>query len=156
MIRDLIIKNRSYRRFYEEIDIKLETLEKLIDLARLSASAMNAQPIKYILSCERQMNSLIFPYLTLGAYLKDWSGPGEGERPAAYIIILGDIEIGRFWEPYFIRWSSLYPALAGDLPLTPPKKNGRIHRGTCCAIKDSRHQCDFKKSAMTLNPTSRA
>jgi nitroreductase len=98
MIRDLIIKNRSYRRFYEEIDIKLETLEKLIDLTRLSASAMNAQPIKYILSYERQMNSLIFPHLTLGAYLKDWSGPGEGERPAAYIIILGDTEIGRFWD----------------------------------------------------------
>ena len=98
MIRDLIIKNRSYRRFYEEIDIKLETLEKLIDLARLSASAMNAQPIKYIISCERQMNSLIFPHLTLGAYLKDWSGPGEGERPSAYIIVLGDTEIGRFWD----------------------------------------------------------
>jgi nitroreductase len=85
MIRDLIIKNRSHRRFYEEVDIKLETLKELVDLARLSASAMNAQPIKYILSCERQMNSLIFPHLTLGAYLKDWSGPGEGERPAAYM-----------------------------------------------------------------------
>jgi len=96
MIRDLIIKNRSCRRFHEEVDIKLESLRELIDLARLSASARNAQPLKYILSCEPQRNSLIFPHLTLAAYLKDWSGPGEGERPAAYIIILGDTGISRF------------------------------------------------------------
>ena len=96
VIRDLVLKNRSYRRFYEEVDIKLETLRGLVDLGRLSASAMNAQPLKYILSCEPQKNSLIFPYLTFGAYLRDWPGPGEGERPSAYIIILGDGEISRF------------------------------------------------------------
>jgi nitroreductase len=95
MIRDLILKNRSYRRFYEEVDIKIETLRELVDLARLSPSARNAQPLKYILSCKPERNSLIFPHLTLAAYLKDWSGPAEGERPSAYIIILGDTEIRR-------------------------------------------------------------
>jgi nitroreductase len=98
MIRDLILKNRSYRRFHEEVDIKLETLRELVDLARLSASARNAQPLKYILSCEPQRNSLIFPHLALGTLLKTWSGPSEGERPSAYIIILGDTEISRFWD----------------------------------------------------------
>lgn len=98
MIRDLITKNRSYRRFYEEVDIKFDTLKELVDLARFSASAMNAQPLKYILSCERQMNSLIFPHLVWAAFLKTWTGPAEGERPSAYIIILGDAEISRFWD----------------------------------------------------------
>ena len=98
MIGDLIVKNRSYRRFYQEVHIKLDTLKELVDLARLSASARNAQPLKYILSCEPQRNSLIFAHLTLAAYLKDWSGPGEGERPSAYIIVLGDTEISRFVE----------------------------------------------------------
>ena len=96
MIRDLVRKNRSYRRFHEEVDIKLVTLKELVDLARLSASAMNAQPLKYILSCEPKRNSLIFPHLTLGAYIKDWAGPREGERPAAYVIILADTVISRF------------------------------------------------------------
>ncbi len=98
MIRDLIIKNRSFRRFYQEVDIKLDTLEELIDLARLSASAKNAQPLKYILSFEPQRNSLIFPCLAWAGYLTDWSGPSEGERPSAYIIILGDTEISRFLD----------------------------------------------------------
>ena len=95
MIRDLILKNRSYRRFHQEIDIKLETLRELVDLARLSGSARNAQPLKYILSCEPQRNSLIFPHLAWAGYIKGWSGPREGERPSAYIIILGDTEISR-------------------------------------------------------------
>jgi nitroreductase len=95
MIRDLIIKNRSYRRFYEEAAIELETLKELVDLARLSASAGNVQPLKYILSSERQKNALIFPHLAWAGYLRDWPGPAEGERPAAYIIILGDKEISQ-------------------------------------------------------------
>jgi nitroreductase len=98
MIRDLISKNRSCRRFCEEVDINLETLKELVDLARLSASARNAQPLKYILSCEPQRNSLIFPHLAWATFLKTWPGPGEGERPSAYVIVLGDTEISRFWD----------------------------------------------------------
>ena len=98
MIRDLILKNRSYRRFYEEVDITLETLKELVDLARHSASAMNAQPLKYILSCQRHKNSLIFPHLVWATLLRTWPGPAEGERPSAYIVILGDTEISRFWD----------------------------------------------------------
>jgi nitroreductase len=93
MIADLIRKNRSYRRFYQNITIELNTLRELVDLARLSPSAGNLQPLKYILSCDSQKNSLIFPHLAWAGYLKDWPGPSEGERPSAYIIILGDTEI---------------------------------------------------------------
>jgi len=93
MIRDLVVKNRSYRRFHQEFAIERETLRQLVDLARLSASAANMQPLKFILSCDPQENALIFPHLAWAGYLRDWSGPSEGERPAAYIIILGDAEI---------------------------------------------------------------
>lgn len=93
MIRDLILKNRAYRRFYQEVAIGLETLKELVDLARLSASGGNLQSLKYLLSCEPRKNALIFPHLAWAAYLKDWPGPEEGERPSAYIIVLGDTEI---------------------------------------------------------------
>jgi len=94
-MRDLVLKNRSYRRFYQEVDINLDTLRELVELARLSASAMNLQPLKYVLSCEPEKNSLIFAHLGWAGYLKDWPGPCEGERPSAYIIMLGDTEISR-------------------------------------------------------------
>lgn len=97
-MRDLIQKNRSYRRFYEEVDINLDTLRELVDLARLSASAKNFQPLKYILSGDRRKNSLIFPHLVWARFLADWPGPAEGERPSAYIVILGDTEVSRFWD----------------------------------------------------------
>ncbi|MHC4595925.1 MAG: nitroreductase family protein, partial [Planctomycetota bacterium] len=47
MIRDLVMKNRTYRRFFQEVAIERRTLEELVDLARLSASAANLQPLKY-------------------------------------------------------------------------------------------------------------
>ena len=93
MIRDLIIKNRSFRRFHQDIPIDRKTLEELIDLARLSASAANLQPLKYIISCDRDKNASIFPLLAWAGYLTDWPGPAPSERPTAYIVILGDTTI---------------------------------------------------------------
>jgi nitroreductase len=95
MLADLVLKNRSYRRFYQKHSVDLKTLEDLVDLARLSASGGNAQPLKYILSSDPKKNALIFPHLTWAAFLKDWPGPEDGERPSAYIIILGDREISQ-------------------------------------------------------------
>lgn len=93
MIKDLVLKNRSYRRFYQELRIESQTLRELVDLSRLSASGSNLQPLKYMLSCDNEKNTLIFPHLAWAGYLKDWPGPDEGERPSAYIIILGDTQI---------------------------------------------------------------
>jgi nitroreductase len=90
---ELVLKNRSYRRFYENVPIEHETLRQLVDLARLSGSASNLQPLKYMLSVAQDLNASIFPHLRWAGYLKDWDGPSEGERPSGYIIILGDENI---------------------------------------------------------------
>jgi nitroreductase len=95
MLSDLIRENRSCRRFYEDHAVGRETLKKLVDLGRLSASGANLQPLKYIISSDSKTNAGIFSCLAWAAYLKDWSGPEEGERPAAYIVILGDSNISR-------------------------------------------------------------
>ena len=98
MIEDLIRKNRSCRRYYEEERVKRETLVDLVNLARLSASAANRQPLRFILSWEPERNKRIFSCLTWAAYLKDWPGPAPGERPSAYIIIAGDTTLtDNFW-----------------------------------------------------------
>ena len=57
MIKELVRKNRSYRRFYQKDEVKFEVLKELVDLARLSAAAANLQPLKYVLSNEPQKNA---------------------------------------------------------------------------------------------------
>lgn len=95
MIKELVLKNRSVRRFYQDVVIELDTLKELVDLARLTPSAGNLQPLKYMISNAGDKNSLIFPCLAWAGYLQDWVGPEEGERPSAYIVLLGDNEIAK-------------------------------------------------------------
>ncbi len=95
MLKDLILKNRSYRRFDQSVPVEMETLRELVDLARCSASATNRQALKFILSNEPEKNALIFPTVGWAGALKDWPGPAEGERPSAYIVILLDKEIAQ-------------------------------------------------------------
>jgi nitroreductase len=92
VIKELVCRNRSYRRFYEDESIEEQTLRNLVDLARLAATGRNLQPLKYILSCDAQKNGLIFPQLSWAGYLGGWK-PAEGERPSAYIVMLGDKDI---------------------------------------------------------------
>jgi nitroreductase len=72
----------------------METLKELVDLARISNSGANKQPLKYILVCDPETNAKIFDQIGWAGALKDWPGPEEGERPTAYIIVLGDKAIG--------------------------------------------------------------
>jgi len=92
MIKELIRRNRSYRRF-RPVDVDRDTLRELVDLARLSASGANRQPLKYILSADPDTNAAIFSHLRWAGYLADWNGPEEGERPSAYVVILLDHDV---------------------------------------------------------------
>jgi nitroreductase len=89
-LKELFLKTRTCRRFDETHQISLDTLENLVDLARLSASGGNRQPLKFVLFNKPAECEKIFPYLAWAGYLIDWSGPEKGERPSAYIIIIGD------------------------------------------------------------------
>ena len=93
--RQLVEQNRTCRRFKESEPVSMDVLEDLVDLARLTPSGGNLQPLKYVLSASNEMNQTIFDNLAWAAYLKDWSGPEPGERPAAYIIIMGDGDIAK-------------------------------------------------------------
>ncbi|MHC4745397.1 MAG: nitroreductase family protein [Planctomycetota bacterium] len=98
MLHDLIEKNRTCRRFHEDFGIDRDTLVELVDLARLSATSGNIQPLKYILSWQPEKNALIYPTLTWAGWLEDWPGPSEGERPSAYIVVLVDTELQKTFD----------------------------------------------------------
>lgn len=92
-LKTLVRKSRSYRRFDENHFIDGDTLRELVRLAQYSPTGNNMQPLKFWLSNTPEMNQKIFPHLGWAGSLKDWKGPKEGERPTAYIIILGDTNI---------------------------------------------------------------
>jgi len=89
-MQELVRLTRSYRRFHEDHEVGRDVLEQLVDLARLGASGRNLQPLKYAVCSDRERNALLFPELTWAGYLKEWPGPVPGERPSAYIFVLGD------------------------------------------------------------------
>ncbi len=89
-LKELINTTRSYRRFDQSHYIDMKILRNLVELARLSASAANRQPLRYLLFNRPADCGRIFPFLAWAGYLKEWGGPVNGERPSAYMIILGD------------------------------------------------------------------
>ncbi len=93
-LKSLLLKNRSYRRFDQSRTISRDELLEMVDAARVSGSARNAQPIKYFLSFDRETNDKIFSTLAWAGYLSDWPGPKDGERPSAYLIQLHDTTLG--------------------------------------------------------------
>lgn len=95
MLKDLILKNRSYRRFDQSVSIDKKTLLELVDLARNSASGRNLQTLKYYLSADKELNSRIYPTLSWAGYFPEWDGPIDGERPSGYIVMVEDSLIGK-------------------------------------------------------------
>lgn len=98
MLNDLVLKNRSYRRFDGKRAVSGETLEQLVELARICPSSRNQQALKFMAVNRPDQCEKLFPCLAWAGYLKDWDGPIAEERPTAYIIILGDTQVGSGFE----------------------------------------------------------
>jgi nitroreductase len=97
-IKELLLSNRSYRRFAQEPTLSSKDLYDLIDAARLSPSSRNGQPLKFIIVSSPKACEDIFPHTAWAGYLKDWPGPDVNERPTSYIIILADTDIAKKYE----------------------------------------------------------
>lgn len=89
MLYNLVLKNRSYRRFDESERISEGTLRELVNLARLSSSAANRQTLKFRLVTSRNECEKVFFNTAWAGYIKN-GAPVKGERPSAYIVILND------------------------------------------------------------------
>lgn len=93
MLKDLLLRNRSCRRFFQKTRVPVDELRRWVDNTRWCASGRNLQPLKYVLVHSEQACARVFPLLKWAGYLPDWDGPEEGERPAAYIIQLLDTSL---------------------------------------------------------------
>ena len=90
-VKEAIFKRRSIRKFTQEKPDK-EKLLTLVDCARVAAYGANMQPLKFRLITEDSEVDEIFPTIKWAGYLKD-GAPKDGERPGAYIAVLGDLNI---------------------------------------------------------------
>ena len=96
MLKELVSKNRSFRRFDANHKLSAQTLTELIDLARLCPSAANLQSLRYLPVWKEPALETVFPHLRWAGYLRYWDGPEPHERPTGYIFILCPCETTKF------------------------------------------------------------
>ena len=92
-VYESITKRRTIRK-YKQTKINDDIYKKMINSARLCASAANIQPLKYILVTSEEKCEVVFSTLKWAGYFTDGSGcPKDNEKPVGYVIILGDTTI---------------------------------------------------------------
>lgn len=84
--RELLMADRSFRRFDNNFKISNDTLVSLVELTRWCASGRNLQPLKYRIVNTEEECEKIFPHLKWAGYYTDWDGPSPEERPTAYLV----------------------------------------------------------------------
>jgi len=99
MLKDLLLKNRSYRGYDETRAVTREELVDLVEHARLTPSSVNKQALKYYLACEREKTNQIQPLTAWAKALKK-EVPYEGHCPRAFIVICQDTAISTALEAY--------------------------------------------------------
>ncbi|HIV03091.1 MAG TPA: nitroreductase family protein [Candidatus Aphodoplasma excrementigallinarum] len=93
MLKDLVIKNRSYRGYDPSRKVTREELAGFVDCARLSPSSVNAQPLKYYLASSEEDTAKLQPLTKWAAALPDITLPHPGKCPPAFIVICQDTAI---------------------------------------------------------------
>ena len=91
--KELVRKNRSYRRFDASKPVGEDILADIIDTARMTPSGANRQTVRFWLVNTKSECDKVFSTLKWAGYLSDWNGPTEHERPTAYVIMLNDKSI---------------------------------------------------------------
>ena len=93
MFLDLVKSCRSYRRFDTSRKITEDELLSIAEAVRYTPSAANLQRIRLQLITSQSECDTVFSSLRFAAYLKDWAGPTEEERPVAYVVFLSECEL---------------------------------------------------------------
>ncbi len=87
---ELVTKARTCRRFCEAEGLPAGTLEWLVSCARATPCAGNAQALRFAAAQSPEACAAVFPALKWAGMLPDWDGPEAGERPAGYLVVLGE------------------------------------------------------------------
>jgi len=100
--KDMVIKNRSYRKFDESRVITADELRDLVDTARFTPSSVNIQPFKYYISCDSETNAKLRPLTYWARLLKGYDGPAAGENPTGYVVVCYDKKVAPNTERFAV------------------------------------------------------
>ncbi len=95
MLKELVIKNRSCRKFDESFRPDYETLFSLADTARFTPSTVNRQAVRLMIINDEERCETVFDSLSFAGLLKGAGTPKDGEKPTAYIILLCDLTVAK-------------------------------------------------------------
>jgi len=93
MLKELVLKNRSYRGYDSARKVTREELLQLVDLTRYTASSANKQPLKYHIAYEEAEVNKIQALTKWAAVLPKLNLPYEGTCPTAFIVICHDTQV---------------------------------------------------------------
>ncbi len=90
MLKELLLKNRSFRSFNEDRRVTNEELLDILDTVRKCPSARNLQPLKYKICTEKEACDKILSLTGFAGALRPLVLPPKGHAPTAYIVICSD------------------------------------------------------------------
>ena len=94
-LMELLKTRRTYRRFRQR-EIPQETVEEILEAARLASTAANRQPFSYIVIREPEKTDQVFGFTRwAGALPPELGQPKEGERPVLFIAVVENLDINR-------------------------------------------------------------
>lgn len=96
---ELVLAARTCRRFVEDEPLAMNDLDWLVDCARLTPSARNAQVLRFSLVTRGGTCDALFKLTGWAGALKGAGTPQPGERPTAFIAIAAPKE-GANLAPY--------------------------------------------------------
>lgn len=110
-IFDVVEKTRSVRRFNQTKKVTGGELRAMVEVARVTASARNIQPLKYVTVCDDALCEQIFAATGWAGSLAD-GRPKEGEKPTGYIVVYNDKNIApqSLWDQGIVSYAMMMRA----------------------------------------------
>ena len=89
---DFILSRRTIRQFKRD-PVDRDTLEPLVNAARLAPSAANLQPLEYVVVDKEDVKRQVFSCLKWAGYIAPEGNPKQGQEPVAYIVVLANLQV---------------------------------------------------------------
>jgi nitroreductase len=94
-LKQLLLKNRSYRGYDNSYEVRADQLQRIIEVNCATPSAMNQQVLRFrpVLVDE---SDKVLPFIRMGGALPELHLPLPGTEPKAFIVICSTVDEGRY------------------------------------------------------------